>query len=195
MGAIQASLNNLVASTLGATFAIAHLPGVKNRIDTKAKVRALNKKQKLLNKAEAQGKLPNETVSKLREEGLDAAEKALKLDPNKKTYEQFMEQNVNQSVLLPADEDEIAQEQAEQGVVSPTVARAQVSQESKRGVKNAVPARRSFLKAMQAERVSFGGKGESSEFGELPLNLQKQIAAQYSKSERKKVMDAHYGKE
>jgi hypothetical protein len=37
---------------------------------------------------------------------------------------------------------------------------------------------------LQKQPTSFGGT-----VGELPTNIQKQIASQYSKSERKKLMD------
>ena len=84
----------------------------------------------------------------------------------------------------------ITQQQREQ---EQTIASLYKALEAKQGVKNAVKQRRSFIEAMQNERVSIG-KGEST-FGELPSALQKQLASQYSKSERKKVMDKYYGKE
>lgn len=52
--------------------------------------------------------------------------------------------------------------------------------------------RRDFMKALGSEPVNFGSGTEGS-VGELPKNLQKAIAAQYSKSQRKELMDKYYG--
>lgn len=53
--------------------------------------------------------------------------------------------------------------------------------------------RRDFMKALGSEPVNFGSGTEGS-VGELPKNLQKAIAAQYDKSQRKELMDKYYGK-
>lgn len=44
--------------------------------------------------------------------------------------------------------------------------------------------RRNFLKYLREQSTSFGGK-----VGDLPLKSQKEIAKQYSKTERKRIMD------
>ena len=51
--------------------------------------------------------------------------------------------------------------------------------------------RRDFMKALGSEPVNFGSGTEGS-VGELPKNLQKAIAAQYDKSQRKELMDKYY---
>jgi hypothetical protein len=53
--------------------------------------------------------------------------------------------------------------------------------------------RRDFMKALGAEQVNFGS-GTEGTVNELPKNLQKAIAAQYDKSQRKELMDKYYGK-
>lgn len=44
--------------------------------------------------------------------------------------------------------------------------------------------RRNFMSYLKKQPIAGGGT-----VGELPINMQKQIASQYSKSERKKLMD------
>lgn len=53
--------------------------------------------------------------------------------------------------------------------------------------------RRDFMKALGSEPVNFGS-GTEGTVSELPKNLQKAIAAQYDKSQRKELMDKYYGK-
>lgn len=215
MASIQQSLNNLFAASLGVGFAAVHAPAIRQHVEKKSELARLQKQQKTLEAAELQGEIPNGMLEELRAKGLSAAEKAFELDPSSKTYEQLKTQWKKQPTETPAYEgpedyygsedyqqdieqeaaNRIYEEKREQDIAN-IINRQQTAQEAKRGVQNAVKQRRSFLEAMKNERVSFGGKGGGDQtFGQLPSQLQKQIASHYSKSERKKVMDRHYGKE
>lgn len=209
MASIQASLNQLFAASLGAAFVGTQSPGLKDKIATKNQLSKLQKQQEILAKAENVGELPTEKLHELKAKRLQAAEEAFELSPSDKTYQAMAEAQKAQPTIVPAYESpmdyygsedyqqEIEQEADnrlyQQKREADILSRLQGQYQEKQGVKNAVKQRRSFVEAMKGQQVRFG-KGEASTFGELDPKLQKQIAKQYSKSERKKVMDEYYGK-
>lgn len=202
MGAIQSSMNQLVASTLGLTFAIAQSPGVKQWSKDRADLRALKREAKLEGEVtksaqELVGNVPaSEAMKAVNGDGAPmyspqtitrvAEQEGRSLEADKAVETQKVRMGKGNPANVFALNQQIANQQQ-------TISRLQSSVEQKQGVKGAVKQRRSFLKAMQGQRVSFGDNGGESTFGELPPEIQKQIAAQYSKSERKKVMDNYYG--
>lgn len=199
-----------MAASLGAAFAIGHTPGIKDLVARRQEVSKLQKQQKVLAKAEEQGDLPVDQQQEYRNKRIQAAEQAFEISPNKETYQAMTEAQTKLSPhIVPAYEgpmdyygteeyqQEVAQE-AEQRKYqqlreADIVNSLQTAIESKQGVKNAVKERRSFLKAMQDQPVSFG-KNSGGKFGDLDPKVQKEIAKQYTKGERKKVMDEYYGK-
>ena len=205
MGAIQNSLNQILASTLGAGFVVTQSPGVKRMVEDR----------ETLNRLRREGEYKSDVYKTAQKE---SEEFKASLSPEaKKQLADVIETQDIELQKLGLEEAQAAEnyavEMAKQGkqigsstgvqVLATKTAKSQIQQqllqsqkeaiESKRGVKNAVKQRRSFLEAMKNEKVSFG-KGDTT-FGELPTKLQKQIASKYSKSERKKVMDEYYGKE
>lgn len=204
MGAIQSSLNQLFASTLGAAFVISQNPSTKQKVADRAELKKLQREAELeagVTKAAqhtvgdvpasvAKGAVNGEGAPMYSPKTLtDVAEQELRTLEAEKAVEG---QKARMGKGNPANVFALNQQMREQ---QGTISRLQSSVEQKQGVKNAVKERRSFIKAMQGQRVSFGDKGGDSTFGELPTEIQRQIAAQYSKAERKKVMDEYYGKE
>ena len=204
MGAIQSSMNQLVASTLGLTFAVAQSPGVKQWSNDRADLRKLKREAKL------EGEVTKSAQHLIGDVPADVARGAKDKEGAPMYDPQTLTQVAEQEGRLLEAEKAVERQKTRMGKGNPadvlalnhqlanqqqTISRLQSSVEQKQGVKGAVKQRRSFLKAMQGQRVSFGDKGGESTFGELPAEIQKQIAAQYSKSERKKVMDNYYGKE
>lgn len=74
---------------------------------------------------------------------------------------------------LPADPDEIAAEKAEMNW----------KKKATSNIKQ-VQSRRNFMNYLRNEPISWGGK-----VGDLPIELQKQIASQYSKTQRRNMMN------
>lgn len=208
MASIQASINQLSASLLGAAFVGTQSPALKDKIATKNRLNRLQKQQELLTKAEGVGELPFDKIQELRAKRLEAAEQAFEVSPSEETYKAMAEAQKVQPTIVSAYESpmdyygsedyqqEIDQEAEnrlyQQKREADILSRLQGQYQERQGIKDAVKQRRSFVEAMKGEQVRFG-KGEPTTFGELDPKLQKQIAQQYSKGERKKVMDKYYG--
>jgi hypothetical protein len=106
------------------------------------------------------------------DEAVARTEELFSVDPTPERYEKL-----KKGRALKADMDFIMQQLRERG-------QAKVEQRAKR---------RDFMKALGSEPVNFGS-GTEGTVNELPKNLQKAIAAQYDKSQRKELMDKYYGK-
>lgn len=182
-----------MAASLGAAFAIGHTPQVKQHIADKALEKDLAKE------AEYQGTYYQKGMTKMLastdaegpEFQKERAERYLELLGSKKE-----ELETKKAARIISPEEYAKQRLGAEGrerVMQQLIQSQNDAIEAKQGVKNAVKERRSFLKAMKDQPISFG-KNSGGKFGELAPNLQKQIAKQYSKSERKKVMDEYYGK-
>ena len=174
MASIQQSLNNLFAASLGAGFALTQTPMVKDYVAKKSELASLKKQQQTLEAAEGQGEIPAEMEEEFRAKGLEAAQKAFELDPNKENYEQLREQlRRNKTVSFPAYEDpeeyrqteeyqqEIEKEAANRVYqqnrerdIADLVDRERAAQESKRGVQNAVAERRKLIEQLKAAGVN-----------------------------------------
>lgn len=200
MGAIQNSLNQILASTLGAGFVVTQSPGVKQFVEKREAAKTLEKAlgaTDILKQKRAAGELTREEFNAaMTQAGQEASALTKKVSTTPGEYAEglaLQQTSLSDVEAKPKTVQDIMAKYPQAQMASDVLARQEQALEAKRGVKNAVKQRRSFLEAMKKERVSFG-KGDTT-FGELPTNIQKQIASTYSKSERKKVMDEYYGKE
>lgn len=167
MGAIQNSLNQILASTLGAGFVVTQSPGIKERIATNAEVRKLAAQQKTLEKAESIGPLDAEQEKAFREKALDASEKAFELKPSVETFNAMKKQMSRQPKSFPAYESyedyygsedyqqEIGQEASKRAFeqkreqdIQRILQGEQNAIDAKRGVKNAVSERKALLEQL-----------------------------------------------
>lgn len=128
-------------------------------------------------------------------------------DPTKSNYEAYQKANpVQGTVTTEADPEEIAMERAEEAAkeqevqervqqlltpYKPEEVMSKMAEKGKAKVEQRAK-RRDFMKALGAEQVNFGSGTEGS-VSDLPKNLQKAIAAQYNKSQRKELMNKYYG--
>lgn len=196
---IQSSLNQLMAASLGATFAIGKTPTIEHTLEG----RQLHKQHQFYEEAAKQARDVDKQTAK--EKGTVPAEQlAVTQGIEAKALEsgeQWIQHAASTGRVKPSEYVALKETQAfEQQLAASRdklrgmiLEKQQQAIESKQGVQNAVKERRSFIKAMQDQPVSFG-KQSGGKFGELDPKVQKEIAKQYTKGERKKVMDEYYGK-
>lgn len=148
--------------------------------ETKQELHKLSKEQEVIGKqaeaAELRGKDAMDAslidnLANIKERQMRLAERRFEIDPTKETFEQsiqakksYMKFNKVTSDLL------VRQEQANQA--------AKEKQLSKQSQK------RNFMEYLKKQPIAGGGT-----VGQLSPKAQKQIASQYSKGERKKLMD------
>ena len=182
---IQGSINSIV-NTAGAASAVAMLnPAIRDRLETKAELKRLDKQEAQLTKQFEQlpkpspGEIAEGTVSREMEKDLlqrlsDVKGKRFELNPTERNYGDFaLHKSATEGkplAILRGTEDDLRADQA---------------MEQMEGKKSAKQNRRNFIKDYLAKQTSsLGGK-----VGDLPKNLQKQIASQYTKSQRTAMMD------
>ena len=180
---IQGSINNLLnqAAIFGRLS-----PGY----ETKQELHKLGKQEKALEQksalAEEKAKSPLQSVREAAErdqedfakQALDIEKRKFELKPSAEGYKKVLhERGALEGTLvetLPADEWDYLQEQAE------LKAESSLNREQKR-VSNS---RRNFMDYLGKQETSFGGT-----VSQLPPEMQKQIASQYSKSQRQSMMN------
>ena len=184
-------------------------PQLKAMSEKRSAIRDLNKKEKALSAARDVSAQANADVAQDYQDQLaDVAKAQFELSPTKESAEKMLEQRSYstegqeaRATTVTADPEEIAmerfeQEQFEQEVEgylnqyreSSKADQAQAEQKAKEAVQVKQAAkrktRRNFLDYMKDEPTSLGGT-----FGELDPKLQKQIAKQYTKAQKKQIMD------
>lgn len=149
---------------------------------SKKQAMAIEAKTGDVTKAEA------DVASKIRTNILEESARRFELDPTsenlakheqnvkaaemqKQAYEKELASPQGQTSIIPADPDEIRIEQA-------NIKAAQKSA-------NKQTTKRNFMNYLKNIQIQSGGK-----VGDLPESIQKKIAAQYSKKERKSIMDS-----
>lgn len=206
MAAIQSGINQLL-TTAGIMARLS--PELSARAETRSKLANLRKQESAA--VTARDVATNLDEKGQYQEDIHGIKKQIfETEPTAEAYKEYRE-----SALIPEDSphietevdpDEVAQEIAEKELFEEDVRRRvealktpykpeevmdKMAQKglSKVGQRTQ---RRNFMKALGAEPVNFGA-GTEGKVSDLPKNLQKAIAAQYSKSERKELMDK-YGK-
>lgn len=203
MGAIQSGINQLL-TTAGV---MAHLsPGLRAKAETQAKLANLRKQEEAA--TAARETTPNLTEKlKYQEDLADIKKQIFEADPTKESYEAYRkEKPIQGTTEAEADIDEITQEIAEKEMreeairervnqlkkpYDPQEVMNKMAEKGKAKVEQKAK-RRDFMKALGAEPINFGA-GYEGTVKDVPKNLQKAIAAQYSKSQRKELMDKYYG--
>lgn len=203
MGAIQSGINQLFA-TAGIMARLS--PELSAKAETRTKLANLKKQEETM--AEARDIATNFTEKEQYQEDIhDIKKQIFETDPTAESYKEYRESALTgKSIEIPADPDEIAQEIAEQELYeedirrrvealkkpySPDQVMNNMAEKGKAKVEQRAK-RRNFMKALGSEPVNFGS-GVEGTVSDLPKNLQKAIAAQYSKSQRKELMDKKYG--
>ena len=203
MGQIQSGINQLI-TTAGVMARLS--PELSAKAENRAKLANLKKQEEATTKARdaATNIIDQEQYQK----DIQGIKKQIfEADPTKESYEAYQKANpVQGTIETEPDRDEIAREIAEKELYEEDIRRrvealkkpydpqevmSKMAEKGKAKVEQRAK-RRDFMKALGSEPVNFGSGTEGS-VGELPKNLQKAIAAQYSKSQRKELMDKYYG--
>ena len=203
MAGIQQGINQLLG--MAGTMAMLS-PQLRARAETRS--RLSNLKQQEAAAESARDIATNVTEKEQYQEDIHGIKKQIfEADPTAESYKAYRESALTgESHTLPPDPDEIAQEIAEKELFEEDIRRRVESLKApykpeevmnKMAEKGMTMVeqnqkRRNFMKALGAEQVNFGS-GTEGTVSDLPKNLQKAIAAQYSKSERKELMDKYYG--
>lgn len=203
-GSIQGDINQALG-TLGALATFS--PQLQEHAENMAENRKLNKRQKVLDEqiaaATSSGKaLRPEVEEAIDKESRDIAKRKFELNPSKETYEEYAKHLPLKS--LPEDPEDIHmermagipdearrkaeydhayreaynQELSRLDKMSQAMSRVGRQSEAKKTQK------RNFMDYLAQQPTSLGGT-----VGELPSDLQKQIASQYSRNERRTMMD------
>ena len=202
MAGIQAGINQLI--TTAGVFANLN-PSLRAAAEKRTKVGKLEKQAESIEKA--RDIVPNLADKESYQNDLNAVKKELfDTDPTAQRYADYQKDIPKPLTETEADIDEIAQEIAEKEMreealrervnqlkkpYDPNEVMSKMAEKGKSQIEQRAK-RRDFMKALGAEQVNFGSGAEGS-VSELPKNLQKAIAAQYSKSQRKELMDKYYG--
>ena len=185
-GSIQGDINQII----GMVGALEGLSGVpQRRAAKKAEIEkekaaqaALDKKEQLLAEAadvagrgvqaDVPGTVAYQTSQDIAKERTEVARQQFERNPASDTYRKYSHLRSMAyglpGLILPADEEE-------QSSAMDRVSRQQEAKKTQR---------RNFMSYLAQQSTSLGGT-----VGDLPMSLQKQIASQYSKSQRKTMMD------
>lgn len=200
---IQSSVNNMLGQAAIIAGLAANSPAAKERKEMKT----LTKKVDVYDKAEAaENTKYQEAMQKLQQEALDtempkdvyeARAEAIKKQRNEVSgataerkaaaFERMFDITGDEKYLHQSSE------QAELAKIRQPKSRAQMAEEkatshldsSIEEKRNRKP-KRHFMDYLGRESTSLGGK-----VGDLPMNMQKQIAKQYSSADRKRMMDKY----
>lgn len=201
-----------IQATINSTLSLASLlatqsPGLKAKAEKRAELKSLGRKEEVLSKAVSESagdpKIGQELTDKLGE----IKKQQFELDPSDKSFQAYRQQHYHttegqqeRATTFREDPQAVAEELYDElqykrevaanleAMMKPQEAsvKAQdaviVAQEQKRKT------RRNFLDYMKDEPVSFG-KSAGGTIGQLKPELQKEILSQYSKKERKEIMD------
>ena len=185
-GSIQGDINQII----GMVGALEGLSGVpQRRAAKKAEIEkekaaqaALDKKEQVLAEAadvagrgvqaDVPGTVAYQTSEDIAKERTEVARQQFERNPSRDTYRKYSHLRSMAyglpGLILPADEEE-------QSSAMDRVSRQQEAKKTQR---------RNFMSYLAQQSTSLGGT-----VGDLPMSLQRQIASQYSKSQRKTMMD------
>ena len=185
-GSIQGDINQII----GMVGALEGLSGVpQRRAAKKAEIEkekaaqaALDKREQVLAEAadvagkgvqaDVPGTVAYQTSQDIAKERTEVARQQFERNPSNDTYRKYSHLRSMAyglpSLILPADEEE-------QSIAMDRVSRQQEAKKTQR---------RNFTTYLSQQPTSLGGT-----VGDLPMPLQRQIASQYNKSQRKTMMD------
>lgn len=187
---IQSNINQGLSI---ASLLISQNPQVQAAAKKRTDIRNLSQQEESINKAIESTGSDIAAKEPYGEALSDIKKKQFELSPSEETFKAYKETTPSRVLTVEASPEEIAQERFEAEQKEAEVnqylemyrsaeTKAQenlaVKQNEKRNT------RRNFLDYMRDEPISLGGA-----FGELDIKLQKKIAQQYSKAEKKKIMD------
>lgn len=179
---IQGSINQLLQS-------VAIFGRLAPDYEKKVEMRQLSKQEDVLKgQAEAATKSLTErneqedlsqdidVLKQATEKGVQLAERGFELNPSTETYEKLLKRKraAKNAEQIETDYLEARQKLAEQK------AQSNLQLEQKRISKS----KRNFMEYLGRQETSLGGT-----VSQLPLNMQKQIASQYSRSQRQSMMN------
>ena len=200
-----------VNQTLSTAGVLAGLSGIPQRkAAEKAEVEKLNKEEKVLKAQIAQieaglsndNSLNPQIEEDITKKSLELAKRKFELNPSEETYKEYARQLPGKPV--PEDPEIIHQEEME-GIpdlarrnaeydyayqqaygkeMSNLAAQQQSMDRMSRQQEAKKTQRRNFMSYLAKQSTSLDGP-----VGDLPMSIQKQIASQYSKSQRKTMMD------
>ena len=185
-GSIQGDINQII----GMVGALEGLSGVpQRRAAKKAEIEkekaaqaALDKKEQVLAEAadvagrgiqaDVPGTVAYQTSEDIAKERTEVARQQFERNPSTDTYRKYSHLRSMaydlRGLILPADEEE-------QSIAMDRVSRQQAAKKTQR---------RNFMSYLAQQSTSLGGT-----VGDLPMSLQRQIASQYNKTQRKTMMD------
>lgn len=176
MGSIQSSVNQILGQAAILSALHAHSPAGK----AKAELRTLNQKEKTLStmykagvqKSQATGIEDTETFGEVNRQQSEINKRRFELRPTMKNARRMLSLPESESMddmVTTVSPGEMASSRAMQHMAD--------AQSQKR-------ARRNFMTYLREQPMSIGGK-----VGDMPQNIQKQIAAHYGPKQRKALMD------
>lgn len=181
MGAIQSSVNSLVNTATVAAGLYSVSPAGKRAAETQ-NIRAQEKGlEKARTSISANEKLSPEqraaATEEIAQKQADLAERKFYNQPSEKTATNYGRRN---EFVAEAVTDELP----EFGTSPQEQAEIRAKQSADNAIRAKTKQKRDFMSYLQSQPTSLGGK-----VGDLPEALQKTIAAQYTKSQRKSMMD------
>lgn len=203
-GSIQGNINQALG-TLGALATFS--PQLQEHAENMAENRKIKKEEKVLNEqieaGLSNGNALNPQVEKdITKRSLDLARRKFELNPSQETYKEYAMQIPGEPIkedpeIIHQEEMEdipdlarrnaeynYAYKQAYGREMSNLEAQQQAMDRMNRQKEAKKALRRNFTAYLAKQPTSLGGT-----VGDLPMPIQKQIASQYSKSQRKAMMD------
>lgn len=187
---IQANINTMLSL---AGILASQNPSLQAMAKKRSDIANLNKQEKAINAAIAATGANIAAKEPYGEQLTEVKKKQFELDPTAESFKAYKETEPRRVLTTEAEPEDIARERYESELKEQEVnqylqmyrnaeTKAQETLQTKQEEKRKT--RRNFLDYMKNEPTSLGGT-----FGELDPALQKKIASQYSRAERKKIMD------
>ena len=172
MGVIQNAINQMLGTV-----------GIAARLspeyETKQELYKLGKEKQVLNKQSEAAKLVGKdatdpdllrNIGDIKKREMELSKKKFQLDPTEENFQATVQKQKSYRSFNKYEELMMRQQEAMQKVAN--------KQDAKQKQK------RNFMSYLKEQPTNLGGK-----VGDLPLNIQKQVAKQYSPAQRKKLMN------
>lgn len=172
MGVIQSAINQVLGTA-----------GIAARLspeyETKQELYKLEKEEQVLSKQSEAAKLVGKeatdpdlirSIGEIKEREMELSKKKFQLDPTEENFQATVQKQQSFRSFNKYEELMMKQQEAMKNVAN--------KQDAKQKQK------RNFMSYLKKQSTNLGGT-----VGELPLNIQKQLAKQYSPAQRKQLMD------
>lgn len=178
MGMIQSGINQLFSQSAALAMLSPQLRAAKEK---EQKIQSLQKQKESITKARdiTAGQAETEAAEGYQADITEIQKQLFETDPSVESFKEYVKSKPAPSTSMPAESWEIEEERRS---LQPEQVMSQLAEKGMTKVKQEQK-RRKFIDYLKGVDTSFG------KFETLSPNLQKAIMKDYSKSERKKIMD------